>query len=109
MEDVLEVYQRPFDPKRPQVCIDETSKQLVEHTREPIPASPGQLAREDDEYKRCGTANVFLCIEPLTGKTVIKITGNRTCVDFAHYLRDLCDGPYQIGRASCRERVCQYV
>lgn len=95
MEDVLEVYQRPLDPKRPQVCIDETSKQLVEHTRAPIPASPGQLTREDDEYKRCGTANIFLCVEPLTGKTITKATERRTAIDFAHFLRELCDGPYR--------------
>src|SRR5579863_10627954 len=56
MEDVLDVYQRPYDPARPQVCLDETSKQLLEHTRTPIPAAPGTPARVDDEYKRCGTA-----------------------------------------------------
>lgn len=95
MEDVLEVYQRPFDPKRPQICIDETSKQLVENAHTPIAASPGQLARQDDEYKRCGTANIFLCVEPLTGKTITKATERRTCVDFAQFLRDLCDGPYR--------------
>ncbi len=95
MEDVLEVYHRPYDPARPQVCIDETSKQLVEHTRWPLPAAPGRLLREDDEYKRCGTANLFLCVEPLVGDTVIKATERRTAVDFAHFLRDLCDGPYR--------------
>jgi hypothetical protein len=95
MEDVLEVYHRPYDPARPQVCIDETSKQLVEHTRAPVAPAPGRLLREDDEYKRCGTANVFLCVEPLTGDTEIKITERRTAVDFAHFLRDLCDGPYR--------------
>ena len=60
MEDVLEVYRRPYDPKRPQICIDETSKQLLEHTRIPVPATVGTLLRVDDEYKRCGTANIFL-------------------------------------------------
>lgn len=95
MEDVLEVYQRPYDPKRPQVCIDETSKQLLEHTRIPIPASPGTPARVDDEYKRCGTANIFLCVEPLGGKTVVKATEHRAKIDFAHFIRDLCDGPYR--------------
>jgi hypothetical protein len=95
MEDVLDVYHRPYDPARPQVCIDETSKQLVEHTREIIPAVPGRLCREDDEYKRCGTANLFLCVEPLTGDTVVKPTLRRTAVDFAHFVRDLCDGPYR--------------
>jgi hypothetical protein len=95
MEDVLEVYRRPYDPNRPQVCIDETSKQMLEHTRIPIPASPGTLARVDDEYKRCGTANIFLCVEPLKGKTVVKATPHRAKVDFAHFIRDLCDGPYR--------------
>ena len=95
MEDVLEVYRRPYDPERPQVCIDETSKQLLEHTRIPIPASPGTPARVDDEYKRCGTANIFLCVEPLTGETVVKATERRTKTDFAHFIRDLCDGPYR--------------
>lgn len=95
MEDVLEVYRRPYDPSRPQVCIDETSKQLLEHTRIPIPASPGTLARVDDEYKRLGTANIFLCVEPLAGKTIVKATERRTKADFAHFLRELCDGPYR--------------
>jgi hypothetical protein len=95
MEDVLEVYRRPYDPKRPQVCIDETSKQLLEHTRIPVSASPGTPLRVDDEYKRCGTANIFLCVEPLTGKTIVKATEHRTKIDFAHFIRDLCDGPYR--------------
>jgi hypothetical protein len=95
MEDVLEVYRRPYDPKRPQLCIDETSKQLLEHTRLPIPPSPGTLARVDDEYKRCGTANIFLCVEPLTGQTVIRVTERRAKIDFAHLIRELCDGPYR--------------
>src|SRR5580704_11124321 len=95
MEDVLEVYHRPYDPKRPQVCIDETSKQLVEHVLRPLPAAPGTLAREDDEYKRCGVANIFLAVEPLTGHTVVEATEHRKRTDFAHYLRDLCDGPYR--------------
>ena len=94
MEDVLAVYRRPYDPKRPQVCIDETSKQLLEHTRIPIPASAGTPARVDDEYKRCGTANIFLCVEPLNGKTVVKATDRRTKIDFAHFIRDLLYGPY---------------
>lgn len=95
MEDVLEVYRRPYDPKRPQVCIDETSKQLLEHTRIPIPASPGTPARVDDEYKRCGTSNIFLCVEPLTGETIVEATERRTKIDFAYFVRNLCDGPYR--------------
>jgi hypothetical protein len=95
MEDVLEVYRRPYDPRQPQICIDETSKQLLEHTREPIAVRPGAPAREDDEYKRNGTANIFLCVEPLTGKTVVKATDRRTKIDFAHFIREICDGPYR--------------
>lgn len=89
MEDVLEVYHRPYDPKRPQICLDETSKQLLEHRRVPIPASPGVLARVDDEYKRCGTANIFAAVEPLTGKSIVEVTESRTAVDLAHFLRRL--------------------
>lgn len=95
MEDVLEVYRRPYTPQRPQVCIDETSKQLLSHTRVPQPAAPGTPARVDDEYKRCGTANIFLMVEPLTGQTVVKATERRTKTDFAYFIRDLCDGPYR--------------
>jgi hypothetical protein len=64
MEDVLEVYTRPYDPKKPQVCLDEASKQLVAETRAPLPVAPGQPAREDYEYERCGTANLFMIFEP---------------------------------------------
>jgi len=91
MEDVLEVYHRPYDPARPQVCLDESSKQLLEHTRVPIAARPGTPAREDDEYKRCGTANIFAAVEPLTGKNVVEITERRTAVDMALFLRRLSD------------------
>ena len=65
MEDVLEVYQRPYDPRRPVVCLDEQSKQLVKETRKPIPVQPGQPARCDYEYERNGTANLFMVFEPL--------------------------------------------
>jgi DDE superfamily endonuclease len=91
MEDVLEVYHRPYDGYRPQVCLDETSKQLLTHTRVPIPASPGSVARVDDEYKRCGTANIFAAIEPLTGWSLVEATERRTSVDMAHFLRRISD------------------
>ena len=94
MEDVLEVYHRPYDPKQPQVCLDETSKQLLEHVRAPIAAAPGQPARVDDEYRRCGTANIFLAVEPFTGHVVLEATERRTSVDFAHFLRRLSDEQY---------------
>ena len=94
MEDVLEVYHRPYDPMRPQVCLDETSKQLLEHTRVPVPATPGRPSRVDDEYKRCGTANLFAAVEPLTGRCLVDVTERRTAVDMAHYLRRLSDEIY---------------
>jgi hypothetical protein len=94
MEDVLDVYHRPYDPARPQVCVDETSKQLLDHVRRTIPATPGAAARVDDEYKRCGTANIFAAIEPLTGCSLIAVTEHRTSVDMAHFLRRLSDETY---------------
>lgn len=91
MEDVIEVYHRAYDAARPQVCLDETSKQLLEHTRLPIPARPGAVERVDDEYKRCGTANIFAAVEPLTGWCLLQATDQRTNVDMAHFLRRLAD------------------
>jgi len=94
MEDVLEVYTRPYDPRRPQVCVDETSKQLVAETREPIPATPGQPERVDYEYERKGTANLFMVFEPLAGQRRVQVTERRTAVDFAHLLRKVSDEYY---------------
>jgi len=94
MEDVLEVYHLPYDPQHPVVCFDETSKQLVQHTRELIAARRGIPARVDDEYKRCGTANIFLAIEPLAGVVLLEATEHRTAVDCAAFLRYLSDDVY---------------
>jgi hypothetical protein len=94
MEDVLEVYQRDYDPKRPVVCLDESSKQLVAETRQPLPAAPGRPARIDYEYERNGTANLFLVTEPLVGQRYVTVTDRRTAVDFAHVLRTLVDRTY---------------
>ena len=94
MEDVLEVYQRPYDPKRPLVCMDETSKQLVGETRVPVAAATGRPARYDYEYVRNGTANVFLFCEPLAGNRRVRITARRTKVDWAHRVRELVDRLY---------------
>ena len=91
MEDVLEVYKRPHDPACPLVCLDETSKQLVAETRQPQPMQPGQPARRDYEYKRNGTANLFMLFAPLEGWRHVAATLRRTAVDYAHVLRDLCD------------------
>ncbi len=94
MEDVLDVYQRPYDPMRPQVCLDEASKQLLADVREPLPMKPGQVERFDNEYVRGGTANLFMLFEPLAGKRHIEVTERRTGVDFAQVLKDLVDVHY---------------
>lgn len=94
MEDVLSVYTRPYDPTRPQVCFDEMPKQLLADTREPVPAEPGHPRREDYEYERRGTANLFLWYEPLAGRRHVEVTERRTMVDWAHAIRDLVDVRY---------------
>lgn len=94
MEDVLDVYKRPYDPKRPQICCDETSKQLIEEVRVPIPAKPGRVERVDYEYKRNGTANMFMLVEPLTGQVEVRVTERRTRTDWAHVMKDLVDRLY---------------
>lgn len=91
MEDVLEVYQRPHDPRRPLVCLDETSKQLIKETRTPIAAKPGQPARHDYEYERNGLANLFMMFAPLEGWRHVKVTDRRAAVDYARALKDLSD------------------
>lgn len=83
MEDVLEVYHRPYDKDRPIVCLDEASKQLVGEVTEPIPATPGHPERIDYEYARNGTADLFMLSEPLTGWWAVRVTDRRTAVDFA--------------------------
>ena len=94
MEDVLEVYHRPYDAKRPQVCIDEATKQLVGEVVQPLPAEPGQLERFDYEYVRNGTANLFMIFEPLAGWRHVAVTQRRTAVDFAGVLRWLVEDVY---------------
>jgi len=91
MENVLEVYQRPHDPQRPVVCLDETSKQLIKETRAPIPVRPGRKARHDYEYERNGVANLFMMFAPLEGWRHVEVTDRHAAVDYAHVLRDLSD------------------
>ena len=91
MEDVLEVYQRPFDPKRPLVCMDEISKQLLADSRPPLPLQPGTPERWDYEYVRHGTANVFLFFAPLLGQRHLKVTDQRTRKDWAEAMREIID------------------
>ena len=90
----MDVYKRPYDPKRPNVCLDETSKQLIGETRIPVPACPGQPARYDYEYKRNGVANMFMIFEPLIGKRHVKVTQRRTKIDWAYCVREMVDQIY---------------
>ena len=91
MEDVLEVYQRPYDPLRPVVCLDEKSKELHGTPHGNLPLEPGKSRREDYEYERNGTRNLFLWVEPLAGKRHVCVTERRTALDFAPQLRALVD------------------
>jgi hypothetical protein len=91
MEDVLEVYHRPYDAKRPLVALDEASKQLVGETVAPLPAAPGQPERFDYEYVRNGTANLFMVSEPLLGWRAVQVTQRRTAKDYAEVLRWLAE------------------
>jgi hypothetical protein len=94
MEDVLEVYTRPYDPRFPQVCMDETHTQLLGEVRDPLPAAPGHPARHDPEYARGGVANLFLTCEPLRGWRHVTVTERRTGVDWAHCVREMVDVHY---------------
>jgi hypothetical protein len=95
MEDVIEVYHRPYDPRRPVVCIDEQPVQLIGETRTPLPAKPGQPRRYDYEYKRNGTANLFLAFAPLVGWRHVSVTERRTATDFGAFLRSVVDEVYE--------------
>jgi hypothetical protein len=92
MEDVLEVYHRPYDPKRPVVCVDETFKQLIGETREPLPPRPGSVERVDYVYTRNGVASLFLACEPLVGWRPIEVTEHRRRTDWAGFIRSLLEG-----------------
>ena len=91
MEDVLEVYTRPYDPRRPQVCLDETSRQLLAEVTPPLPVAPGRSAREDYEYERRGVCNLFLVCEPLRGWRHVTCSARRTRIDWAYCIKDLVD------------------
>lgn len=94
MEDILEVYQRPYDPARPVVCLDETSRQLIEETRVPLPALPGKTAKMDYEYRRNGVADLFMMFEPLAGVRYVEVTDSRKREDFALCVKKLVDVHY---------------
>jgi transposase len=94
MEDVLDLYEEPYDPQRPKVNFDETSKQLIAETRPPLPPQPGQAKRSDYEYSRNGTRNLFIFCEPQVGWRHIEVTAQRTMKDFGHQMQWLVDVRY---------------
>lgn len=94
MEDVLEVYKRPYDAAHPVVCMDESSKQLIGEVNTPIPMAVGHPVLKDDEYVRNGVAEIFMAVAPLAGQRTVKITERRTRLDWAHFIRDLVDKQY---------------
>jgi hypothetical protein len=94
MEDVLDLYHEPYDPLRPVVCFDESSKQLIAETRTPLPLQPGQGQRYDYEYERHGTCNLFMFFEPLAAWREVKVTDQRTMIDYAHCMKYLVDERY---------------
>jgi hypothetical protein len=98
MEDVLEVYARPYDPSRPVVCVDEGGKQLIGDVRPPLPVRPQRAARHDSEYIRGGVANLFMAFEPLAGKRHVEVTERKTSIDFARMLRTISDQRYPDAR-----------
>jgi hypothetical protein len=89
MEQLLDVYKRPYDPQRPVVCMDETPRQLIKETRTPIPGGRGRPERHDYEYERCGVYNVFMANEPLAGTRMTKVTERKTKSDWAQFIREL--------------------
>lgn len=94
MEDVLDVYTRPYDPKRPQICLDETSRQRLADATPPQPVAPGHPARQDYEYVRGGVVNLFLACEPLRGWRHVTVSSRRTRTDWAHCIKELVDVHY---------------
>ncbi len=94
MEDVIEVYARPYDPNFPVVCMDESSVQLIGEVHDPVPAAPGHPKLVDDEYVRNGVASIFMEVEPLGGMRKVKITERRTRIDWAHFIKEMLDARY---------------
>jgi DDE superfamily endonuclease len=105
MEQVLEVYKRPYDPSRPVVCMDEQPKQLIAEARPPIPARPGQPPRVDYEYVREGVCTVWMFVEPLGGWRDVPVTPSKTAVEWAHQVQRLVDQP-RFAAAECITLVC---
>jgi len=99
MEMVLDVYKRPFDPRYPVICMDESPKQMIAETRVPILAAPGQTAKYDYEYRRCGLCNIFLACEPLAGTRTVKVTERKTKLDWACFVEEIAD------QNECAEKI----
>ena len=91
MEEVLDIYKKPYDVKQPVICVDESSKQLLKETRQPLPMEPGEVEKFDTEYERNGTASIFMAFEPLQGVRFTKITEQRKKTDWAHFIKDVVD------------------
>jgi hypothetical protein len=94
MEQVLDIYKKPYNKQLPVVCMDESPKQLIKETRVPVAMKPGQETREDFEYERCGVVNIFLASEPLQGKRYVEVTERKTKVDWAEFVKKIADDWY---------------
>lgn len=94
MYSLLRIYARPYNVKEPVVCVDEKSKQLLRQTRSPIPLQPGRCAKEDYEYKRAGTRNIFMAVEPKGGRRVVEVTSRRAKPDFVAFVKNLVENVY---------------
>lgn len=94
MERILTVYKRPYNPKNPLVCFDESNKQQVEEVKDPLPMKPGEIERFESEYVRNGVSNIFMFFEPLIGQRNVKVTDRRTASDWAYCMKELVDEMY---------------
>jgi len=94
MENILEVYQRSYDETHPLICMDESSKQHLKETRQPIPAQPGSVEKYDTEYERNGVSSLFMFFEPLEGRRHVAVTNQRTAIDWAQQIQSLIDVHY---------------
>jgi hypothetical protein len=94
MYGLLRIYARPYNAKEPVVCVDEKSKQLLRQTRSPLPLKPGRCAKEDYEYKRAGTRNIFMAVEPKGGRRVVEVTARRAKPDFVSFVKHLMENVY---------------
>ena len=98
MENVLDVYKRPYSREFPVVCMDESPKQLIRETRTPVAPKPGRLARYDYEYERCGVCNIFMAGEPLAGRRLVEVTQRRTKSDWAQFIKEIAENYKDVKR-----------